>query len=158
MRDSFSNTKDTMNENLEAADDYNPEKDLSNAKTDPDNNNNIQRYGIRSACSQIMVAVAQNFLLVALGMSFGMPTVILGALSHKVASNQTRLESPELILNDEQSSWMGSILFLFHPFGAVISGYLVEIIGRKKIFFNGSRPCNPVEDIEIIWHLYPEES
>ncbi|KAI5704140.1 hypothetical protein M8J75_002329 [Diaphorina citri] len=124
MRDSFSNTKDTMNENLEAADDYNPEKDLSNAKTDPDNNNNIQRYGIRSACSQIMVAVAQNFLLVALGMSFGMPTVILGALSHKVASNQTRLESPELILNDEQSSWMGSILFLFHPFGAVISGYL----------------------------------
>ncbi|XP_026681764.1 uncharacterized protein LOC103512519 isoform X3 [Diaphorina citri] len=43
MRDSFSNTKDTMNENLEAADDYNPEKDLSNAKTDPDNNNNIQR-------------------------------------------------------------------------------------------------------------------
>ncbi|XP_026681763.1 uncharacterized protein LOC103512519 isoform X2 [Diaphorina citri] len=66
MRDSFSNTKDTMNENLEAADDYNPEKDLSNAKTDPDNNNNIQRYGIRSACSQIMVAVAQNFLLVAL--------------------------------------------------------------------------------------------
>ncbi|KAI5736141.1 hypothetical protein M8J76_000388 [Diaphorina citri] len=63
------------------------------------------RYGTRSACSQIMVAVVQNFLLIAVGMSFGMPTVIVGALDHKVATNQTKMESPNLIMSDEESSW-----------------------------------------------------
>ncbi|KAI5705225.1 hypothetical protein M8J75_013158 [Diaphorina citri] len=65
------------------------------------------RYGNRSACSQIMVAVVQNFLLIAVGMSYGMPTVIVGALDHKVASAETRLESPDLIMSDEESSWTG---------------------------------------------------
>uniref|UniRef100_A0A8D8SL17 Facilitated trehalose transporter Tret1 n=1 Tax=Cacopsylla melanoneura TaxID=428564 RepID=A0A8D8SL17_9HEMI len=105
-------------------------KDLANEETTPVT---TVRYGGRSACSQIMVAVAQNFLIVALGMTFGMPTVILGVLDHKVASNQTKLETPDLILNDEESSWLGSILFLFHPVGAIISGYLLEIVGRKKL-------------------------
>ncbi|KAI5744074.1 hypothetical protein M8J77_025412 [Diaphorina citri] len=91
------------------------------------------RYGNRSACSQIMVAVVQNFLLIAVGMSYGMPTVIVGALDHKVASAETRLESPDLIMSDEESSWVGSILYLFHPVGAVISGYLMDLIGRKKV-------------------------
>ncbi|KAI5696095.1 hypothetical protein M8J76_005890 [Diaphorina citri] len=91
------------------------------------------KYGVRSACSQVTVSLAQNFLIIILGMSFGMPTVILGVLDHNVASNQTRLESPQLIMSDEQSSWVGSILFLFHPVGAVISGYIVEGIGRKKV-------------------------
>ncbi|KAI5704001.1 hypothetical protein M8J75_000909 [Diaphorina citri] len=91
------------------------------------------RYGTRSACSQIMVAVVQNFLLIAVGMSFGMPTVIVGALDHKVATNQTKMESPNLIMSDEESSWVGSILYLFHPVGALISGYLLDILGRKKV-------------------------
>lgn len=90
-------------------------------------------YGGRSACSQITVSVAQNFLLIALGMSFGMPTVVVGVLDHKVASNQTKLETPELILDDDASSWLGSILFLVHPLGAVISGYFLEVVGRKRL-------------------------
>ncbi|KAI5704966.1 hypothetical protein M8J75_010512 [Diaphorina citri] len=107
-----------------------PQDAANNYKDEPEN---TIRYGFRSALSQVMVAVAQNFLLLAVGMSFGMPTVILGALDHKVATNQTRLESPDLIMNDEESSWLGSILFLIHPVGAVISGYLLEIVGRKKV-------------------------
>ncbi|KAI5744146.1 hypothetical protein M8J77_026057 [Diaphorina citri] len=91
------------------------------------------RYGFRSACSQFTASVAQNFLLFSLGMAFGMPTVVVGVLDHKVASNQTILESPDLILSDEQSSWLGSILFLFHPFGSIISGYFLEYIGRKRL-------------------------
>lgn len=91
------------------------------------------RYGFRSACSQFTASVAQNFLLFSLGMAFGMPTVVVGVLDHKVASNQTKLESPDLILSDEQSSWLGSILFLFHPFGSIISGYFLEYIGRKRL-------------------------
>ncbi|XP_008475505.1 facilitated trehalose transporter Tret1-like isoform X1 [Diaphorina citri] len=100
---------------------------------DESESENTVRYGNRSASSQIMVAVAQNFLLVAVGMAFGMPTMILGALNYKTATNQTKLESPDLILDDEQSSWLGSILYLFHPVGAVISGYLVDLIGRKTV-------------------------
>uniref|UniRef100_A0A8D8UXV6 Facilitated trehalose transporter Tret1 n=1 Tax=Cacopsylla melanoneura TaxID=428564 RepID=A0A8D8UXV6_9HEMI len=91
------------------------------------------QYGFRSACSQVTASVAQNFLLFSLGMSFGMPTVVVGVLDHKVATNLTLLETPELILSDEESSWLGSILFLFHPFGAVISGYLLEYVGRKRL-------------------------
>ncbi|KAI5742293.1 hypothetical protein M8J77_005824 [Diaphorina citri] len=83
------------------------QKDLIKDEAEPES---TVQYGFRSASSQITVAVAQNFLLVALGMSFGMPTVILGALDHKVATNQTRLESPDLIMNDEESSWLGSVL------------------------------------------------
>ncbi|KAI5742631.1 hypothetical protein M8J77_009404 [Diaphorina citri] len=75
---------------------------------DESESENTVRYGNRSASSQIMVAVAQNFLLVAVGMAFGMPTMILGALNYKTATNQTKLESPDLILDDEQSSWLGS--------------------------------------------------
>ena len=55
------------------------------------------RYGTRSACSQVTVAIAQNFLLITLGMTFGMPTVILGVLDHRVASNQTKLEPKVLV-------------------------------------------------------------
>lgn len=93
----------------------------------------VVQYGGWSVCSQITVSVAQNFLLIALGMSFGMPTVIVGVLDHKVASNETKMELPDMILDDETSSWLGSILFLFHPVGAIISGYFLEIIGRKKL-------------------------
>ncbi|KAI5695545.1 hypothetical protein M8J76_013485 [Diaphorina citri] len=82
------------------------QKDLIKDEAEPES---TVQYGFRSASSQITVAVAQNFLLVALGMSFGMPTVILGALDHKVATNQTRLESPDLIMNDEESSWLGRV-------------------------------------------------
>ncbi|KAI5695544.1 hypothetical protein M8J76_003479 [Diaphorina citri] len=75
------------------------------------------RYGTRSACSQIMVAVVQNFLLIAVGMSFGMPTVIVGALDHKVATNQTKMESPNLIMSDEESSWYSVYVFGFLVMG-----------------------------------------
>lgn len=91
------------------------------------------QYGFRSACSQITASIAMNFLLFSLGMSFGMPTIVVGVLDHKTATNETILEFPELIMTDEESSWLGSILFLFHPFGAIISGYILEYVGRKKI-------------------------
>jgi Arabinose efflux permease len=108
----------------------NPQEEVNKDENELEN---IVRYGYRSACSQITVAVAQNFLVLALGMSYGMPTVILGALDNKVATNQTKIDTPHLIMNDEESSWLGSILFLFHPVGAVISGYLVDLIGRKVV-------------------------
>ncbi|KAI5724892.1 hypothetical protein M8J77_008456 [Diaphorina citri] len=91
------------------------------------------QYGFRSACSQVTVALAQNFLLIVLGMAYGMPTVVIGVLDHKVVSNQTKQAFPNMILNDEESSWLGSILYLFHPLGAIISGYVVEVVGRKKV-------------------------
>lgn len=93
----------------------------------------LVQYGFRSACSQVTAALAQNFLLFSLGMVFAMPTVVVGVLDHKVATKQTILEIPDLILSDEQSSWLGSILYLFHPFGALISGYVLEKVGRKKL-------------------------
>ncbi|KAI5742348.1 hypothetical protein M8J77_006396 [Diaphorina citri] len=119
-----------MKQSNNNANDYTLTKDLIKDETEPEH---ILRYGKRSACSQIMVAVIQNFLLVAVGMSFGMPTVILGALNHRVATNETKMDTPNLIMDDEESSWLGSILFLIHPLGAVISGYLVEAAGRKKV-------------------------
>lgn len=114
--------------------------DLLNEKKDLNSNeelavSQVVQYGFRSSCSQVSAAIAQNVLLVSVGMSFFMPTVVVGVLDNKVASNQTKLEHPFLILSDEEASWLGSVLFPFHICGAIISGYYLEYIGRKKLLF-----------------------
>ncbi|KAL1450015.1 hypothetical protein WDU94_002478 [Cyamophila willieti] len=90
-------------------------------------------YGIRSTVSQITATLILNFLNFNYGMVVTMPTLLVGTLDSATALNETRLGSPQLILNDQQASWLGSILMLFHPLGALLAGHIQESMGRKHI-------------------------
>ncbi|CAH0596283.1 unnamed protein product [Chrysodeixis includens] len=70
--------------------------------------------------------MAPNLLLLDLGMAVSFATIVIPEL----------LNSPgELSLTDTQASWFGSLSFLTQPFGALLSGPLVDHIGRKKATF-----------------------
>uniref|UniRef100_A0A8D8S3G4 Facilitated trehalose transporter Tret1 n=1 Tax=Cacopsylla melanoneura TaxID=428564 RepID=A0A8D8S3G4_9HEMI len=90
-------------------------------------------YGFRSACSQVLATLTLYCLIISVGMCSGMPTVVIGVLNQNIASNQTILQTPNLILSDEQSSWLGSIIFLFRPVGAIVSGSLIQYVGRTRV-------------------------
>nr|XP_018913227.1 PREDICTED: facilitated trehalose transporter Tret1-like isoform X1 [Bemisia tabaci] len=78
----------------------------------------------RSTFSQIVAMLVLACLLVDFGLELIIPTIVIGAL-HK---------NPDEALNltDEQASWFGSILYFAHPIGALISGFLQELLGRKR--------------------------
>uniref|UniRef100_A0A8D8VNR7 Facilitated trehalose transporter Tret1 n=1 Tax=Cacopsylla melanoneura TaxID=428564 RepID=A0A8D8VNR7_9HEMI len=97
-------------------------------------------YGIRSTVSQITATLILNFLNFNYGMVVTMPTLLVGTLDNATALNGTRLDSPQLILNEQQASWLGSILMLFHPVGALLAGHIQESMGRKHIMFSINIP------------------
>ncbi|CAI6374203.1 unnamed protein product [Macrosiphum euphorbiae] len=78
----------------------------------------------------IFTTTAQNFLLIGLGMEIGMPTIVIQQLY--------RNSDSEFSLTLTEVSWYGSILFIFHPTGSFLSGFLQERYGRKRcmIFAN----------------------
>ncbi|KAI5713982.1 hypothetical protein M8J76_009032 [Diaphorina citri] len=71
-------------------------------------------YSIRSTVAQITVTLILNFLNFNYGMVVNMPTLLVGTLDYVTATNET-------------------ILMLFHPVGAMLSGHLQELVGRKTI-------------------------
>ncbi|KAL1459350.1 hypothetical protein WDU94_011341 [Cyamophila willieti] len=110
----------------------NKESQGESIKFVPQKGNNVE-YGFRSACSQVLATAGLYCFDITCGMCFGMSTVIVGSLHQKVASSQTILQSPDLILSDEQSSWLGSIVFLFRPVGSIVSGSLIQYFGRTRL-------------------------
>ncbi|CAH2054601.1 unnamed protein product, partial [Iphiclides podalirius] len=81
---------------------------------------------LKSVASQIIASLSPNFLLLDLGMAISFPTIALPVL----------LNAPEgLSLNDIQASWFGSLSSLTQPFGAFLSGPLVDYFGRRKANF-----------------------
>lgn len=63
-------------------------------------------------------------------MILGYPTILIPGLQAK-RDNST--SQPEFVLTDEEVSWIGSMSFLFVPFGSLISALLMDRIGRKLV-------------------------
>lgn len=64
------------------------------------------------------------------GLTIGYPTVLIPGLQHKfgnVTDNDLDLAS------DDQVSWIGSINFLFVPCGDVLSGFLADPVGKRRM-------------------------
>ncbi|CAK1593812.1 unnamed protein product [Parnassius mnemosyne] len=81
---------------------------------------------LRSIASQVIASLSSNFLLLDIGMAVNFTTIALPVL----------LNAPDgLSLNDIQASWFGSLLFLTQPFGAVLSGPIVDYFGRRLANF-----------------------
>ncbi|RVE53403.1 hypothetical protein evm_001973 [Chilo suppressalis] len=80
----------------------------------------------RSVISQLVACMAPNLLLLDLGMAISFSTIAVPGL----------LNAPEgLSLNEQQASWFGSLSYLTQPFGALLSGPIVDYFGRKKATF-----------------------
>uniref|UniRef100_A0A2H8TCU3 Facilitated trehalose transporter Tret1 n=1 Tax=Melanaphis sacchari TaxID=742174 RepID=A0A2H8TCU3_9HEMI len=73
--------------------------------------------------SQVSAMTAQSLLMLDLGMMIAVPTIVIGALHNA---------KEDLSLDDDQSSWLGSIMLLCQPLGCVISGCLQGVLGRKQ--------------------------
>ncbi|XP_032522237.1 facilitated trehalose transporter Tret1-like [Danaus plexippus] len=89
-----------------------------------DTNQNVSR--LRSITSQLIACSSSFLLLFDLGMAINFSTIIIPAL----------LDSKgEISFDESQASWFGSISFLAQPIGAIVSGPLVDYVGRKKANF-----------------------
>lgn len=88
----------------------------------------------RRILPQILASSAKNFLLLDLGMSIAFPTIVIPALR----GLKNRDADEFLYLTDVQASWFASIAFICQPLGSVLSGIVLEPLGRKKsmIFVN----------------------
>ncbi|KAL4143636.1 hypothetical protein QTP88_005948 [Uroleucon formosanum] len=91
---------------------------------DIDEDNPVKNYGLMSTLAQVCATIAQSFLLVGLGMELTMSTIVIQDLYNNPKS--------EFSMTTEQVSWYGSILFVFHPTGSFLSGFLQERFGRKR--------------------------
>ncbi|KAL4717244.1 hypothetical protein ACJJTC_017131 [Scirpophaga incertulas] len=76
--------------------------------------------------SQVIACLSLDCLLIGLGMSISIVTMVIPAV----------LEAPEgLSITKEQASWFGSMAFLFQPMGSIFSAPLLDYFGRKKALF-----------------------
>ncbi|KAG6462357.1 hypothetical protein O3G_MSEX013211 [Manduca sexta] len=70
--------------------------------------------------------MSPNLLLMGIGMAISFATIASPDLLH----------APEgLSMDDTQASWFGSLSYLTQPFGAVLSGPIVDYFGRKRASF-----------------------
>ncbi|KAF0763767.1 facilitated trehalose transporter Tret1-like [Aphis craccivora] len=91
-----------------------------------------KNYGTMATLAQVFATIAQSFLLVGLGMELTMSTIVIQDLYNNPKS--------EFSLTTSQVSWYGSILFVFHPTGSFLSGFLQERFGRKRCMIVANIP------------------
>ncbi|XP_060841252.1 facilitated trehalose transporter Tret1-like isoform X1 [Rhopalosiphum padi] len=81
------------------------------------------RHKYKRTLSQVCALVAQSLLMMDLGMMIVVPTIVIGALHNA---------KEDLSLDDDQSSWIGSIMLLCQPLGCLLSGFVQGVLGRKR--------------------------
>ncbi|XP_034234118.1 sugar transporter ERD6-like 8 [Thrips palmi] len=86
---------------------------------------------LREAIPQVLASCAKNMLLLDIGMTLAFPTVVIAAL---LGSKEHPREPDEygLAFDEWQASWFGSLMLICQPFGSVLSGLLLEPLGRKR--------------------------
>jgi MFS family permease len=82
----------------------------------------------RRILPQVLASTAKNLLLLDLGMAAALPTIVIPAL------RGLKNRAPDEFLNfsPAQASWFGSIAYICQPVGSVLSGIVLEPLGRKK--------------------------
>ncbi|GLH13593.1 Facilitated trehalose transporter Tret1 [Gryllus bimaculatus] len=75
----------------------------------------------------MLVTIINNLLLMDLSMMLAFPTLVIGALYLSDQPDQDGLR-----LDQEQASWLGSLVYLCQPLGSVVSGVVTEPLGRRR--------------------------
>ncbi|CAH2261871.1 facilitated trehalose transporter Tret1-like [Pararge aegeria] len=86
---------------------------------------------LRSITSQFIASSSSFLLLLDLGMAINFSTIMMPALLNATEG---------LSLTETQASWFGSMSFLTQPAGALISGPIVDYLGRRKANFISNIP------------------
>ncbi|XP_055607908.1 facilitated trehalose transporter Tret1-like [Uranotaenia lowii] len=82
----------------------------------------------RTVLPQILASTAKNFLLLDLGMAVAIPTIVIPALR----GLKNRAPDEFLHFTPVQASWFGSVAYICQPIGSVLSGIVLEPLGRKR--------------------------
>ncbi|XP_058448099.1 facilitated trehalose transporter Tret1-like [Malaya genurostris] len=82
----------------------------------------------RTVLPQILASTAKNFLLLDLGMAVAFPTIVIPALR----GLKNRAPDEFLYFTPAQASWFGSVAYICQPIGSVLSGIVLEPLGRKR--------------------------
>lgn len=80
----------------------------------------------RAVYRQALMVILANMGVLSTGMSLAIPTVTLGQLTN---------ETESVYLSDTQASWFASINTLSCPLGGLLSGVLLDRIGRKRTLY-----------------------
>ncbi|XP_069704012.1 facilitated trehalose transporter Tret1-like [Periplaneta americana] len=76
-----------------------------------------------SALKQVIAAFIANLGTINTGLVFGFSAVAIPQLEE---------EDSVIKINDEQASWIASLSSVTTPIGCIVSGYLMDLIGRKR--------------------------
>ncbi|RZF41696.1 hypothetical protein LSTR_LSTR011631 [Laodelphax striatellus] len=98
---------------------------------DASNKQNREAYQLRSNIAQIVATLGFCILLAAVGLMLSMPTIVIGGL--------LGIED-QLSLDENDASWLGSLIFLTQPLGSCVSGFLQDRLGRKKCMMGATIP------------------
>ncbi|XP_062561783.1 facilitated trehalose transporter Tret1-like [Armigeres subalbatus] len=82
----------------------------------------------RTVLPQILASTAKNFLLLDLGMAVALPTIVIPALR----GLKNRAPDEFLHFTPVQASWFGSVAYICQPVGSILSGIVLEPLGRKR--------------------------
>uniref|UniRef100_A0A182VVZ1 Major facilitator superfamily (MFS) profile domain-containing protein n=1 Tax=Anopheles minimus TaxID=112268 RepID=A0A182VVZ1_9DIPT len=98
-------------------------------KVQPEDDKQRQEVSnFRRILPQILASTAKNFLLLDLGMAVAFPTIVIPALR----GIKNRAPDEFLHFTPQQASWFGSIAYICQPVGSVLSGIILEPLGRKR--------------------------
>ncbi|KAF5289439.1 hypothetical protein FQR65_LT11812 [Abscondita terminalis] len=113
-------------------------------------NQERQRFQNRSTLSQIIAINVNNIILLSRGMVAGYPTILIPSLSSG--------EDSEIILQDSQISWIGSLSFITGLVGCLMSGIITDPIGRCRSIHIASPflfGCWLIFNFASeVWHIY----
>uniref|UniRef100_A0A182NAM7 Major facilitator superfamily (MFS) profile domain-containing protein n=1 Tax=Anopheles dirus TaxID=7168 RepID=A0A182NAM7_9DIPT len=80
----------------------------------------------RAALTQIVMAVVANITIISSGMGIGFPSIAMIELTNSTTS---------VVLTESNATWFASITSIMCPFGGLLSGYLLDKVGRKKTLY-----------------------
>ncbi|XP_049535263.1 uncharacterized protein LOC125950919 [Anopheles darlingi] len=80
----------------------------------------------KAAIKQIVMAVVANITIISSGMGIGFPSIAMIELTNSTSS---------VVLSESNATWFASITSIMCPFGGLLSGYLLDRIGRKKTLY-----------------------
>ncbi|VVC39586.1 Sugar transporter, conserved site,Major facilitator superfamily domain,Major facilitator, sugar [Cinara cedri] len=84
-------------------------------------------YGIKSTLAQVLALSTSYLLTMKLGIDQMTPSIIIGAVTDSRNNNNNSLSK----ISEEQSSWIGSILYLFPPVGSVFASLVQDRLGHR---------------------------